>query len=82
VVGSFCSDGAVDPAPVDAPCDSAAPEANPCGMEAGIARGVCVLESGQQTAVMCRRVCRMSETGDCGQGQICHSYFGTAGICR
>lgn len=82
VVGSFCSDGAVDPAPVDGFCDTAAPEANPCGMEAGIARGVCVLESDASgTAVMCRRVCRMSAS-DCSGDQVCQDYFGTVGVCR
>ena len=73
----------MDPAPVDTYCNSAAPEGNPCGLDAGIARGACVLESGGSgMVVMCRRVCRMAESTDCADGQTCHDYFGTAGICR
>lgn len=83
VVGSFCSDGAVDPAPIDTYCDGGAPEANPCGIEGGVARGVCILESGGSgTAIMCRRVCRMSQANDCSAGQTCHDYFGSAGVCQ
>ena len=79
VAGSTCSNDAVDPAPIDAPCDSAAPEGNPCGLEGQAARGACVSEG---VAVMCRKICRMNSETDCTAPATCREYYGSAGVCQ
>ncbi|HQP36995.1 MAG TPA: hypothetical protein PLI95_17545, partial [Polyangiaceae bacterium] len=83
MVGSSCSNAPVDPATPGVACDAAAPEATPCALDGQAARGVCVAETTDGgESMICRKVCRMGNGTDCGSGESCQDYFGTAGLCR